>query len=722
MTILIVETAVKGLAILFVAAIAAKAVSRKSAAVRHLVWSSAMLGLLAIPILTASLPNWQVAVPGISVPDISFFSTSRPVQQDVVTAEAFDGGIASPTEVHGATADLSIASGPEVAPNVTAGKVAGATPGSALPSDAGVAGPSRFAAFPLLIAIWGVGFLILLFDILRGHLAAFRATRRANIAVDERLLRQLAASCNALGIRDDIDVRLSGDVAVPCTWGVRIPSISWARPTVLLPTASLDWDDDRLRMVMAHELGHVKRMDWVTQCLTYLACAVHWFNPLAWSARARLLQEQEAATDDLVLQLGSRAHEYASSLLDIARASACFRPRIGGLTSATIAMSRPTSLEKRLVAILDAQLERSAIYGRRVLGTAAVVVLLAAPLAAFHPAPVESLDTGTQWSPLTGTTLTTPEQDLVPERVPAPEPESVASITPPERSAPASNNDGRDPAVHVQEAPVADVIPENVERSASPDSNKVRVLLQALANEEDAEVRLYLVRILGEMENALAVAPMADLLGSDESPDVREHAAWALGEIGDPSAISALRSALSAEQSEDVRRKVLWALAELNAHESVSAIETALANDPSVDIREMAAWALGGFEAESSAESLENALRDESASVRRKAAWALGEIGLDRSVGALTSALRDDDDEVRETSAWALAEIGSMTAADALVGALTDESAGVRRHVIRAIGEIGANDAADALLEILQHDADREVRKMAAYALGQLDF
>jgi len=50
------------------------------------------------------------------------------------------------------------------------------------------------------------------------------------------------------------------------------------------------------------------------------ALALNWWNPLAWISWREFLKERERATDDLVLSAGARASEYASHLLEVARA------------------------------------------------------------------------------------------------------------------------------------------------------------------------------------------------------------------------------------------------------------------------------------------------------------------------------------------------------------------------------------------------------------------
>src|SRR5215212_8362134 len=59
-SLLLLDSAVKGTALLVLAAIAAVILRRDSAATRHLVWLLAISAMLAVPVLSAVLPQWRV--------------------------------------------------------------------------------------------------------------------------------------------------------------------------------------------------------------------------------------------------------------------------------------------------------------------------------------------------------------------------------------------------------------------------------------------------------------------------------------------------------------------------------------------------------------------------------------------------------------------------------------------------------------------------------------
>ena len=158
----------------------------------------------------------------------------------------------------------------------------------------------------------------------------------------------------------------SDHVTVPFTSGI-------LRPVVVVPTSALTtWTDERIRVVLLHELAHVRRRDCLVQAMSQVACAAYWFNPLTWVAARRLRAERERACDDLVLEAGLRGADYAQHLLDIARTVTSRR----SLSAAALAMARPSELEGRLLAILDGHRARRVVGARFSWRLAAAIVAI----------------------------------------------------------------------------------------------------------------------------------------------------------------------------------------------------------------------------------------------------------------------------------------------------------------------------------------------------------
>lgn len=186
-----------------------------------------------------------------------------------------------------------------------------------------------------------------------------------------------------IGLARPVRVRTVERPVMPMVWGV-------VRPVVLLPTGASGWSGSLRRHVLLHEFAHVKRHDYLVQILSRLALAVHWFNPLAWSAAGRLRLERERACDDHVLRLGADACEYAEHLVEMARR---LRPSRG--TALALGMADPSRFTERVMALLDGRRHRRAPTRRSVLGGCVLAAGLVVPLAAFHPARVPVTPPGT---------------------------------------------------------------------------------------------------------------------------------------------------------------------------------------------------------------------------------------------------------------------------------------------------------------------------------------
>lgn len=161
----------------------------------------------------------------------------------------------------------------------------------------------------------------------------------------------------------------SDRVTMPMTCGV-------FQPVILLPAAHSNWPAERLRLVRAHELVHVQQRDCLFQIVTQMACALYWYNPLAWLAAAQFRKERERACDDGVLRLGISGPEYAGHLLELVRT---LRP--GATPALAVAMAHQSHLESRLVALLDARINRNGLSRKAALATMLAAGCMLFPIA-----------------------------------------------------------------------------------------------------------------------------------------------------------------------------------------------------------------------------------------------------------------------------------------------------------------------------------------------------
>lgn len=132
------------------------------------------------------------------------------------------------------------------------------------------------------------------------------------------------------------------------TWGT-------VAPVVLLPPEALEWSDAVLLAALRHEGAHIARKDHFSAWLTQIACAIYWPNPLVWSAYRSLRLAQEQSADDSVLRMGTPAENYADQLLK----TAINMKNTPSSVCNALGMATPSTLESRLLSILDSRRSRA---------------------------------------------------------------------------------------------------------------------------------------------------------------------------------------------------------------------------------------------------------------------------------------------------------------------------------------------------------------------------
>ena len=372
--------AVRGTLLLLAALLLAHALRTASAAVRHLVWSGALGGVLVMLVASFAVPAWELPIlpPAPAAPASEFVSGDVPVPGE------------------GLVPAFPMPAADQPAPEVVARLERALATSNALaePGPATATVTERLAAaWPpapatLLGLAYALGVMLVLARLLVGSLGVQRLARRAEPVLDadwHLLLQRLARQ---LGVRRPVTLLRSDRRAVPVTWGV-------VYPVILLPSDALAWGAERRRLVLLHELAHVARVDALTHVLTQLAAAALWFNPLVWVAVRRMRAECERACDDVVLAAGERASLYADDLLDIARTL----HHAGGPAFAAWAMARRSEIEGRLLAILDPGVKRARAGRRGAAVAAALTALVALPLAVVQPRRAEAAATPAPFMP-----------------------------------------------------------------------------------------------------------------------------------------------------------------------------------------------------------------------------------------------------------------------------------------------------------------------------------
>jgi beta-lactamase regulating signal transducer with metallopeptidase domain/protocatechuate 3,4-dioxygenase beta subunit len=361
--LLAVDIVVKATLVLIAAGAIAAALHRSSAAARHLAWCVGLSVVLAMPALSVALPGWSWRV----LPAATEAGRPNAVPSGSSTFKPAPSGAATQSLAESSLEDDALHDG-----GFARRLPSGSSHASQNPPP--VRSRSVFtASWWWLWVAWLAGAMTVLSAPIAGRIALHRWAHEAEPIVSDDwtgLLRDLSAR---LGLSRRIALLRSARAATPMTWGL-------VQPVVLLPAEADSWCADRRRDVLLHELAHVKRLDCLTHAIASVACAVYWFHPLAWFAKRRMRVERERACDDIVLQAGARASDYAGHLLEMARVLRV--PRAARL--ATLALARPSQLEGRLLAILDPTRRREGPGWRMALIALVTATLVLLPLATLQ--------------------------------------------------------------------------------------------------------------------------------------------------------------------------------------------------------------------------------------------------------------------------------------------------------------------------------------------------
>ena len=165
---------------------------------------------------------------------------------------------------------------------------------------------------------------ILLFGSI-SFIITLRRFKRSRHPVSDELTITLAQTAREVRLR-----------RVPCVWiasAIHSPAVTGLlRPVLLLPSGfDRDFTADEKRLILQHELMHLKRGDLPLNTLLCVLMALHWFNPLLWLAFFKARADRETACDAQVLRNATqqRRSEYGHALLKVEAAFAPLRLSLG---------------------------------------------------------------------------------------------------------------------------------------------------------------------------------------------------------------------------------------------------------------------------------------------------------------------------------------------------------------------------------------------------------
>lgn len=338
----LVDSGAKSVLVLTIAFLVSRLLRNATASVRHLAWLAAFVVLMALPIGRALVPG-RVLISMGSGSQAPQTHRPEPADYSQSAIETAIPSVPSQPNVLAQAPSLGI-----YRPEPRVEQIQARTPST------------RGRSANLMLWAWLTGCVLAAGYWVIGYIAAGRLLRSAEPL--DRRGRTNVLRCKVT------------DPAYPLVIGA-------VRPSILLPAASAEWPEGRVRSVLQHELGHVTRLDWLSQSFAHWICAVYWLNPFVWYAASRLRAEAEIAADDFVLSHGAAPADYASDLLAVAQS---LRPRRRLLTIPGVPAMKSSKIETRLRFILSNTRSHRGATGVELIAAAALAASLLVPLTVFQ--------------------------------------------------------------------------------------------------------------------------------------------------------------------------------------------------------------------------------------------------------------------------------------------------------------------------------------------------
>jgi beta-lactamase regulating signal transducer with metallopeptidase domain len=272
----------QGTLVAVVLALALRMLGRKAANARYGLACGALVMMLVLPVVT----GWRHYTAAQARP------AEAPVTADMAVRALDAPRFAAPTI-------------PAPHQSVAAAPVAS-------PAPALEALPGRVLAFigqhlPWLVLAWGLGVALSSLRLLAGWMRLRRQVREA-IPAPMEWQERLDALVQRLGLKRAVRLLQSTTVDVPS-------AVGWLRPVVLLPASALVGLPARqLEMILAHELAHIRRYDFVVNLAQTLVETLLFYHPAVWWVSHVIRVEREHCCDDIAAGASGSSLSYARAL------------------------------------------------------------------------------------------------------------------------------------------------------------------------------------------------------------------------------------------------------------------------------------------------------------------------------------------------------------------------------------------------------------------------
>jgi beta-lactamase regulating signal transducer with metallopeptidase domain len=194
-----------------------------------------------------------------------------------------------------------------------------------------------------IVLAWAAGVTSFSLRLIAGWFLSLRLIRSAQSSVPQVVEQLLGRAHDTLLASRRLPRLLIGErVTGPVVFG-------WLRPVVLLPVSAVTGlTEEQLLAVLAHELAHVRRYDFLVNALQRGVESLLFYHPAIWWLSARIRTEREHCCDDLAVSVCGDRFGYAKALIELERMrSETLALAVSGTGSLTQRIRRMLGVEER---------------------------------------------------------------------------------------------------------------------------------------------------------------------------------------------------------------------------------------------------------------------------------------------------------------------------------------------------------------------------------------
>ena len=161
---------------------------------------------------------------------------------------------------------------------------------------------------PDIVTIWLLGVFAFSIWHLGGYAQLQRLRKKMVKQVDASLNNKLKILSQKLGVRQTVQLLESALVQIPTVVG-------WMKPVILLPASALTGlSTEQLEAILAHELAHIKRYDYLVNMLQTIVEILGFYHPAVWWISHKIRTERENCCDDIAVSISGNKINYAKAL------------------------------------------------------------------------------------------------------------------------------------------------------------------------------------------------------------------------------------------------------------------------------------------------------------------------------------------------------------------------------------------------------------------------